>query len=166
MPATYAKSTIKVADELFLIVARLHREQPNKTAFTIKEVLDRAALEGLGSSEGSLRAHASGHAAANRDPKKGGSYRMIFVEDDGRIRLLRSSDYVHPDRHLKMFPDPNEVPASYHDLLDWAKARYAGEPEKAARWLEGLHELRGLGKEIWAGTDPDAYVRELREGWE
>lgn len=25
--------------------------------------------------------------------------------------------------------------------------------------------LRGLGKEIWKGVDPDKYVEELREGW-
>ena len=166
MSTAYAKATVKVADELFLILALLHREQPSKASFTMNEVLGRAAREGLGSPSGSLRAHASGHCAANRDPKKGGGYRMIFVEDDKRIRLLRSSDYVHPGRHLKFFPDPNEVPATYNELLEWAKARYAGEPEKPTRWLEGLHQLRGLGREVWAGTDPDAYVKELREGWE
>jgi len=26
--------------------------------------------------------------------------------------------------------------------------------------------LSGLGKEVWEGVDPDAYVRGLREGWE
>ena len=26
--------------------------------------------------------------------------------------------------------------------------------------------LQGLGKEIWADEDADAYVRRLREGWE
>ena len=166
MSTAYAKATVKIADELFLIVALLHKEQPDKPSFTMKEVLDRASFEGLGGLPGSLRAHASGHAAANRDPKGSGGYRMIFVEPDKRIRLLRSSDYVHPGRHQKFFPDPNEVPATYHELLKWSKARYAGEPEKPARWLDGLHQLRGLGSEVWAGTDPDAYVRELREGWE
>ena len=29
-----------------------------------------------------------------------------------------------------------------------------------------LLELRGLGKEIWDGVDPDAYVRELRSEWD
>lgn len=29
-----------------------------------------------------------------------------------------------------------------------------------------LLELHGLGKEIWKGIDPVAYVRELREEWD
>lgn len=29
-----------------------------------------------------------------------------------------------------------------------------------------LLELRGLGREIWAGVDPVHYVRELREEWD
>ena len=29
-----------------------------------------------------------------------------------------------------------------------------------------IMELRGLGKEIWGGIDPDKYVRELRTEWE
>ena len=29
-----------------------------------------------------------------------------------------------------------------------------------------LLELRGLGREVWSGVDPVAYVRELREEWD
>ena len=28
-----------------------------------------------------------------------------------------------------------------------------------------LRELRGLGKEIWQGIDPDRYIDELRDDW-
>lgn len=35
-------------------------------------------------------------------------------------------------------------------------------PEPAKR---SLLELRGLGKEIWEGVDPDTYVRQLRNEW-
>jgi hypothetical protein len=35
--------------------------------------------------------------------------------------------------------------------------------ESPKMWLQGLFELRGLGKEIWEGIDPDEYVRVLRE---
>ena len=34
-------------------------------------------------------------------------------------------------------------------------------PEKR----DPIEELRGLGKEIWAGIDVDAYVDELRDEW-
>jgi hypothetical protein len=26
-------------------------------------------------------------------------------------------------------------------------------------------QMRGVGKEIWADTDPDEYVRDLRSNW-
>jgi hypothetical protein len=133
----------------------------------VGEMLERAKAEGLGSRPESLRAHASGHAAANRPPGKNGKYRMVFVEADGRIRLLAPSDYVHPDRHQKMYPDRSDIPERYHELLEWAKGRIAtGGESSGGRWLEGLFELRGMGKEVWQGVDPDEYVRKLREDWE
>jgi hypothetical protein len=166
---SYAKEHVKVADELFIILALLHRENPHKEAFTIGEVIERARAEGLGAEEGSLRAHASGHAAANRPPGRNGKYRIAYVQEDKRVRLLRGSDYVHPDRHHKFYPEPGEIPKRYHELLEWAKQRR--EPSSVAAsgtsgWLSGLRELRGLGKELWKGVDPDRYVRDLREGWE
>ena len=92
---------------------------------------------------------------------------MVFREHDNSIRLLSPTDYVHPARHQKFYPSPDEVPGKYHELLDWAKGRCEGmTTEKATRWLEGLHQLKGLGKEIWKGIDADDYVRGLREGWE
>ncbi len=36
-------------------------------------------------------------------------------------------------------------------------------PEKQKR---SIMELRGLGKEIWEGIDPQKYVDELRKEWE
>ncbi|HEV2687240.1 MAG TPA: hypothetical protein VGV35_01760 [Bryobacteraceae bacterium] len=33
------------------------------------------------------------------------------------------------------------------------------------RWLAGILQLRGLGKDLWKGEDPDEYVRRLRENW-
>ena len=32
-------------------------------------------------------------------------------------------------------------------------------------WLSGVFEMVGSGEEIFSGIDPDAYVRQLREGW-
>lgn len=171
MPAlTYQKAQLKVADELFLIVALLHRENPGQHAFDIGQILARATQEELGShraDQRSLRLHAYEHAAANVPPGKGGKYRMVFRERDNRIRLLTASDYIHPDRHQKFFPAYEEIPAKYHELLDWAKRRVEGRPKSdQVQWLDGLKRLKGKGKEIWRGIDPDSYVRSLREGWE
>ena len=167
----YKKGHVKVADELFLVVALLHRENPDRTSFEIREILERAKREGLGddrSDQKSLKQHAYQHAAANMPPDvRGGKYRMVFREPDNTVRLLCPTDYVHPDRYQKLYPSAEEVPRKYHELLDWAKSRCQGmAAEKAARWLAGLHQLKGLGKDIWKGIDVDEYVRGLREGWE
>lgn len=165
----YSKPHVKVADELYLVLALLHRENPAQEAFAIGEITARAQKEGLGAGRAdqrSLRQHAYEHAAANVPPgKNGGRYRMVFRQEDNRIRLLRPSDYVHPDRHQKFHPEPEDVPAKYHELLDWARSRPEAAHE-SPRWLDGLFALRGLGKQIWEGVDPDEYVRQLREGWE
>ena len=54
----------------------------------------------------------------------------------------------------------------YRELIEWSKQRYGEENRGGDGWLEGILQLRGLGKEIWRGVDPDEYVRELREGWD
>lgn len=168
---TYTKDHVKVADELYLIVALLHREHSEARSFTIAEILERAEKEGLGSSrtdQRSLRQHAYEHAAANVPPgKQGGKYRMVYREEDNRIRLLKASDYVHPDRHQKLRPELDDIPERYHELVRWAeKWSKRGGEQSSVKWLAGLHELRGLGREVWRGVDADKYVRDLREGWE
>jgi hypothetical protein len=168
---TYHKAGgVKVADELYLIVALLHRENPSQDAFSVAEIAARAAFEGLGGAredQRSLKQHAYEHAAANVAPgKRGGRYRMVFRQEDNRIRLLWPSDYVHPERHQKFHPEPSEVPERYHELLAWAKSRQEPAGIDAKGWLSGLLGLRGLGKQVWAGVDPDEYVRSLREGWQ
>lgn len=172
MPTAYAKSAMKVADELYLTLALLHREQPDREAFTVDELVQRARQEGFAARPDSLRAHAHGHAAANLAPGKNGRYRLIFKQEDRRIRLLRAGDYIHPDRHQKLFPEMADIPERYRELVEWAKHRWersngndAGEPGSPG-WLAGLHQLRGLGRDAWRGVDADQYVRELREGWE
>ncbi len=165
---SYSKSHVKVAHELFLVVALLHREMPERNSFTIPEILTRASREGLGESRAdqkSLKQHAYEHAAANVPPGQG-KYRLVFREKDNSIRLLKPSDHVDPNLNGKQWPLLEDIPERYHELVKWARKRYESSGEKPARWLDGLFQLRGLGKEIWQGVDPDEYIRELREGWE
>jgi hypothetical protein len=49
-------------------------------------------------------------------------------------------------------------------LLDWYRNEYDGPATD--KWLSGVFEMAGAGKEIFSGIDPDAYVRQLREGWD
>ena len=63
----------------------------------------------------------------------------------------------------KNIPARDAVPAEYRDLIDWYHHEYAGTPGRAE---DPVLALRGLGKEIWAGEDADAYVRRQRDGWQ
>jgi len=167
MNTVYAKTGVKVADELFLIVALLTKEQPDRSSFSIPEILDRAQREGLGkhrSDQGSLKQHAYEHAAANVRPGRG-KYRMVFREKDNTIRLLQAGDPVHPGRDGKEWPEARDIPAKYLPLVMWAQERYASRKSEGKPWLSDLLALRGLGKEIWKGVNADDYVNALRGEW-
>ena len=52
--------------------------------------------------------------------------------------------------------------------LDISKERRRNEYAGGGGYREAdpILSLRGLGKELWANEDADAYVERLREGWE
>lgn len=39
-------------------------------------------------------------------------------------------------------------------------------PEEKPQRQRHITELRGLGKDVWADIDPQAYVNQLRDEWE
>ena len=157
---------VKVADEVFLATALLHREKPDREDFTIGEIVDRAARENLfGELRPGVRVHASLHCVANRPPNPG-RYRMLYATGDRRRRLLRASDPIHPQRNGKIWPAIDDVPERYAELIEWAKQRFGKPGPPTERWLNGVLQMRGMGRELWRGEDPDEYVRTLREGWE
>jgi hypothetical protein len=157
---------IKVADEVFIAVALLQREYPAKDDFTIDEIIHRVAKENLYSGvRPGIQPHIYSHCVANRPPQPG-PHRMLYATGTATRRLLLPGDDVHPERTGKIFPDPDDVPPRYHELIDWAKRRYGQSDSPHGRWLEGIMEMRGMGRELWKDEDPDEYVRRLREGWE
>ena len=163
---TRKRLAIKVADETFIATALLHRENPDREDFTISEIVERAAKETMvGELRPGVRVHASIHCVANRAPNPG-RYRMLYATGDRTRRLLHSSDQVHPKRTGKIWPEPEDLPPQYRELIDWAKQRYGKGSPRRERWLEGIFQLRGMGKELWHGEDPDEYVRKLRENWQ
>jgi hypothetical protein len=167
MNTVYAKTGVKVADELFIAVALLTREHPDRLSFSIPEILERAKREGLGrhrSDQSSLKQHAYEHAAANVRPGRG-KYRMVYREKDNTIRLLQASDQVHPGRDGKEWPEETDIPERYVPLVRWAQERYASKRSEGKRWLHDVLALRGLGKEIWKGVNADEYVSGLRGDW-
>ncbi len=61
------------------------------------------------------------------------------------------------DAHVRSLPRDVQLQL----LAVIADAAAAGPPPAGARFSE----LSGLGAEVWAGSDPAAYVQELRDEW-
>ncbi len=156
---------IRVADEVWLATATLHRRHPDRTDFSIREILGEAESVGIAGKplRPGVKVHVYQHCVANKTPNPG-NYRMLFETSPGRRRLFVPGDPCHPRRvTAKNVPARDAVPAEYRDLIDWYHHEYAGTPGRAE---DPVLALRGLGKEIWAGEDADAYVRRQRDGWQ
>jgi hypothetical protein len=160
------RTLIKVADEVWIATALLHRERPDRPDFSIDEIVDRAAREHLTADlRPGVYVHVVQHCVANRPPNPG-RYRMLFETAPGRRRLFRVGDSYDAAREgSKIVPEVDDFPHGYTGLLtwyyDWEAARTAG-----AETTDSLLALRGTGKGLWADEHADEYVRRLREGWE
>jgi hypothetical protein len=157
---------VKVADEVWIATALLHREHPEAGDFSIEQIVDRVRQEGLHEPlRSGVYVHVVSHCVANRAPSPG-RYRMLFETSEGRRRLYRPGDPYYPSREgSKMTPDGNDLPSGYEDLLHW----YRDWSERAAEDLvknDPLLQAQGSGKHLWADEHADEYVRRLREGWE
>ena len=166
-PATLPQLPVKVAAEVWIATALLHAEHADRTDFLIEEIVERAARERLHESlRPGVRVHAALHCVSNRAPNPA-RLKMLYATGRSTRRLWRPGDPVHPQRTGRSLPDREEIPEPYRYLLDWYRRDYLKRPSEAeSRWLDGILLLRGLGKEVWAGEDPDEYVRGLLEGWE
>ena len=176
-------AAIKVADEVWVAAATLHRRHPDREDFTVAEIVAQAEAEnatGATSLRPGVQIHAYLHCVANRKPNPA-RLRMLTETSKGRRRLYRPGDPCHPDRGSgKHVPDRGEVPPAYGDLIDWYRHDYLTQVayvmdeselslrEAGGEWpiVDPILALAGSGKEIWADEDADAYVRRLREGWE
>lgn len=153
---------VRVADEVWIATALLHREHPNALDFSLKEIEARLAREKVvDERRPGVYPHLSVHCVANRPPDKG-RYRMLFETAPSRRRLFRPGDPYHPKREGgKMVPARAEIPARYHALLDWYERDWAPGSSK-----DPLVALAARYRDLWKAVDPDEYVRQLREGWE
>lgn len=154
----------RTADEIWIATALLHRQHPDRSDFSVDEIVTRAKAENVVDRQphDELREHAIQHCVVNNayDP---GRYRMLFRTSKGRRRLFRPEDPFDLGRNLGRFtPRKEEMPQKYQELIDWYWNEYAGVGHQAA---DPILSLRGLGKAIWADENADAYVERLREGW-
>jgi hypothetical protein len=159
------REALKVADEVWVATALLHREHPADTDFSVRDIVERARREAV---DAPLRAgvyvHAAQHCVANRPPSPA-KHRLLFETRPNRRRLYRVGDLHHPARHEgKCAPNIGDLPPRYRALLDWYDTEYVGRPSRASR-VDPLLALRGSGKKVWAKEHADRYVRRLRAGW-
>ena len=153
---------IRVADEVWIATALLHREHPDAADFSSRQIETRLVQEGIaGGKRPGVASHISSHCVANR-PADTGRYRMLFETAKARRRLFRPSDVYDPSREGgKAIPEREEIPAAYHMLLDWYSRNWA-----PAAGDDPLLALAARHRKLWKSVDPDAYVRDLREGFE
>lgn len=152
---------IRVADEVWVAVALLHREQPDAVDFSLAEIEARLKREAIaGDVRKGVYPHLSVHCVANRPPNPG-RYRMLIETASSRRRLFRPGDVYHPDREgAKTTPRREDVPRKYHALLDWYESVYA-----AADTTDPLLDLSRRYRSLWKNVGADDYVRRLREDW-
>jgi hypothetical protein len=164
--AVASKVHTKVADEVWIVTALLHRSHPKRQDFTIEEIMERARKEaGKEPLRPGVYAHVIQHCVANRSPSPG-RYRMLFETAPGRRRLFRSGDIYDPAREgSKTIPNRQDIPSEYASLLDWYCGWNRDNVEDRIK-DDPLLALRGSGKHIWADEHADEYIRRLREGWE
>lgn len=160
-----SKIHVKVADEVWIATALLHREHPDRLDFSIEEIVERAERENIaGENRPGVYVHIVQHCVANRPPNPG-RYRMLVETSPARRRLFRNGDPYHPARQgSKITPNPDDLPEQYRDLVIWYQGWCANALDAASE-TDPLLALAGSGKNLWADEPADEYVRRLREGW-
>ena len=163
--AKMGRESMLVADEAWCALALLHQEQDSRESFSAREILDRVKAEHVTPElRPGVQAHIYLHNVANLEPNSA-RYRMFYKLPDDTYRLFRPGDQAHPSRRGKMKPTREQLPDKYHYLLDWYTNEYCGKATAMREDDDPILKMRGLGKEIWAGTDTDEYVRDLRSNW-
>lgn len=116
---------IRVADEVWIATALLHRENPERESFTPSEIIDRVAKENIfGRIRPGVMVHVSQHCVASKRPNPG-TYRMLTVLEDRTRRLFREGDPYHEWRDRgKMRPHTRDIDEVYRGLIHWWESEY------------------------------------------
>jgi hypothetical protein len=169
---THPDLEIRLADKIWIAVATLHQQSPDRPDFTKDEI--RQKLRELGLMQGlkaqSVAAHLKQHLVANVPPSST-KYRMLYeTTPGGNLRLFRPGDFTYATRRegrklSKTVPERNNLPPKYRPLLDWYETwtERVEEPSTQSNFEnDPLIRLIGSGKHIWADEHADEYVENLR----
>jgi len=163
--ASHNTASVKIANQVWVVAALLHREHPEREDFTVEEILERARREHVSQPlRPSFRVHVIQHCVANRASNPG-RWRMLVETGPGRRRLFRPGDAYDSARvSARSIPTAVELPKGYHGLLSWYRQEYAGRASNG-REVDPLLILHGSGQALWVNESADAYVQRLRQGW-
>lgn len=165
LPSAPPAPKLLVADQCWVALASLHREQPGKRSFTAREILDRVAQQSGGSVRPGVQVHIYLHNVANLAPNSA-TYRMFYKLPDGTYRLFQPGDAFHPSRKGKTTPEPAELPAEYHDLLGWYDQVYCQQAGMHRLESDPVLEMLGVGEELWSAESGDEFVARERRDWQ
>jgi hypothetical protein len=155
---------IRVADEAWIALALLHREESTRESFTASEILERAKTEQASPElRPGVLVHIYLHNVGNVPPNSA-TYCMFWKLAD-TYRLFRPGDSRHPLRKGKTQPNRDELPEQYRYLLDWYEQEYCANVKPMLEADDPVLQMQGVGKEIWQDTQADEYVRDLRSNW-
>lgn len=133
---------IKVADEVWIATALLHRENPKREEFSVAEIVERVRRENIsGELRPGIQVHAYLHCVCHR---------MLYATGKSTRRLFRETDDFDPKRRRgKVTPDKENIPAKYHPLLDLYKEQFIGKRKgfkESDPFLAFVVEERNLGE--------------------
>jgi hypothetical protein len=86
---------------------------------------------------------------------------MFFRLPSGELRLYRPGDATHPDRKGKIAPAFHELPVELRDFLAWYEEDYCRQTQ--AETLDPVLAMVGVGKELWAHENGDAFIQRERD---
>jgi len=163
---TATKPAVKIADEVWIAAALLHKENPAADDFTIEQIYERVREEAIcGQTRPGVYPHIVHHAVANRPPSPNRP-RILLETSEGRRRLFHKGDPYHHERGgSKTVPEADDLPPRYRELLSWYQDWSEAKVKDVIK-NDPLLNLQGSGKHLWADEPADEYVRRLREGWE
>ena len=155
---------MRVADAVWVAAAMLHRAYPDRSDFSVAEIVAKVAAEnmaGAGMHGPSVQAYASVHCVAGKRPRPNRA-KMLTETSRGRRRLYRPGDPCHPDRRSgNQAPDRNALPPAYRCLLDWYRQEYlrpgthaARRPEQAPRDVCEPHPSMKEAGVAWPVANP------------
>ena len=155
----------RVADMVWLTVAKMQRAAGPDADFAIREVINEVLRDFPEARRETVETYVSNHLIATANPSPD-TYRMLHRTRRGHVRLHREGDPVHPGREFgdKTARRSTASEAS-RELIDWFDVEGANEEVDTEDPLERFAELMRASFD-WKSVDPDEYVRQLREGWD